>query len=507
MKIIAGLSFLLLIVMSLFSCMYEDIGNYEYHEINDVGIEGIDTENWYVRVGFTDTLRISPDLTFARDKDEKNYKYEWKAVVNTYKGKEFIIGHEKNLEYPVALQANEYICYYKVMDTIRALTWTQKFFLRVSTVASEGWVVLCDENGKSRIDIIGPVDEHTNKVGLNIFDQGAMVGAPLQLGCTCLEGKSEFYLFAEKGSWKLNPTSLAATEDGNMRYQFGLVPEKADIRAIDLTYTRTWEENLYVVVDKDGLLYSHYPRQIFALPHNRIAGETEDFKAAPFIGLRRAQTAETMENIVLYDETNRRFLQIKNGSVVPAVMTYEKTDLWPSAVTGKDMIYMENTPNYTMALLKDPETHKVWLYGMELSPNGLNYQKYFTEVKGTGIENATVFSFHRLYSYLFYAVGNEVYRFDYIQKAPAVSVCSFPDEKVVSLKAAVYQAWSTKYEPWEKARQYDLVVGSNHLKKDKHECGVVRMYGVPDLRGDLTLKYKPYTGLGNIVDMIFKERR
>lgn len=507
MNIMAKLSVLSVFIVTLFSCMYEDIGNYDYQDINDVNISGIETEEWYVKVGFTDTLRISPELTFAQDAEEKNYRYEWKAVVNEYKGKEFIIGHEKDLDYPVSLQANEYVCYYKVMDTIRELTWTQKFFLRVNTVASEGWVILCDENGTSRMDIIAPVDEYTNKVGLNIFEQGKMVGVPLRLGCTCFEGKSEFYLFAENGSYALDAKSLAASEEGNMKYQFGIVPAKAEIRAIDLTYTRTWEENLYVVVDKDGNIYNRYPRQIFALPQNRISGETKDFKAAPYIGLRRAQTVETKENIVLYDETNRRFLQIRDGSVVPAVMQFENTDLWPSAVTGKDMICMENTSAYTLALLKDPGNHKVWLYGIELAANGVNKQKYFSEVRGPGIENATVFAFHRLYSYLFYAVGNEVYRYDYIQQEPAERVCYFPDEEVVSLKSAVYQAWSTKYEDWEKERQYDLVVGSNHLKKDKQKCGVVRMYKVPDLRGELTLKYKPYEGLGNIVDIIYKERR
>lgn len=505
-KIINKFTVLCVLATMLVSCLYEDLGNYDYKQINDITIDGITVDDWYIKVGYVDTLKIEPELTFAMDDNEEHYKYEWKAIERKDKGVEFLMSKSKDLDFPVTLQANEYICYFSVIDSVRELTWTKRFFLRVNSIATEGWVILCDENGKSRMDIIAPIDENNSKIGLNIFEQGEMTGVPVGLGRLCFQGASDIFLFTENGSYGLDRKSLAATEASDMKYQFGLSPAKVEIRAIDVTYTRTWDGNMFLLVDEKGDLYNRYSSMIYSFPQNHFANDENYFKVAPWLGVRRATTLETNESIMLYDQTNKRFIQIKGGATLPSLMTFENTDLWPSATTGREMIYMESTKSYTFALLRDENTRKVYLYCVELAPNGVNKQKYYMEVTGAGIENATTFAIHPLHPYLFYAVGSDVYQFDYLLKAPAEGVLHFSMETVRKLTFPVYQAWSTSYQQWEKDREFQLVVASNSDKKAKNESGIVRIYKVPDLRGELVEK-STYAPLGHIVDLLYKERK
>lgn len=68
-------------------------------------------------------------------------------------------------------------------------------------------------------------------------------------------------------------------------------------------------------------------------------------------------------------------------------------------------------------------------------------------------------------------------------------------------KLALYIA----FQPWEKLRENQLVVGSIVNDKDEGECGVMRIYDVPTLMGPLEKK-KEYTELGKIVDIVYRDR-
>ena len=58
MKIAKLYIFLLMIGMS--SC-YDDLGNYDYVELNKVSIEGINSNEWYEKLANIDTLFFQPE--------------------------------------------------------------------------------------------------------------------------------------------------------------------------------------------------------------------------------------------------------------------------------------------------------------------------------------------------------------------------------------------------------------------------------------------------------------
>ena len=172
------------------------------------------------------------------------------------------------------------------------------------------------------------------------------------------------------------------------------------------------------------------------------------------------------------------------------------------------------------AILKDPDTKRLYFYGMQLhaeytEPENwweqgtyteYNTQDYYGEIQGEGIEDATMFACHHLYPYVFYVSGSKIYQFDMGHPdTPAKEVLSFPGETIKVIKFNPFVAWEA-YADWERARNYQLVVATTVNGMEPNKSGILRMYDVPNLMGDLK-KVKEYKNLGDIVDVAYKERK
>ena len=87
----------LLVLFVICLCMgcYDDKGNYDYHDFNEItiGKQGFDTA--YILTSFVDTLRISPDLDFKLG-ESKNLTFEWVAMSNGIDFTEYPIGNERD---------------------------------------------------------------------------------------------------------------------------------------------------------------------------------------------------------------------------------------------------------------------------------------------------------------------------------------------------------------------------------------------------------------------------
>ena len=133
-------------------------------------------------------------------------------------------------------------------------------------------------------------------------------------------------------------------------------------------------------------------------------------------------------------------------------------------------------------------------------------QHYYGEVLGDGLATATMYAINHQFPYIFYVSNNTIYQFDMGHpEEQAKEVLSFPGETIKCIKFCPMVAWES-YEDWERQRGYQLVVGTTKDGADKADCGVVRMYEVPNLMAPL-VKLKEYQGLGAIVDIAYKERK
>ncbi len=62
-------------------------------------------------------------------------------------------------------------------------------------------------------------------------------------------------------------------------------------------------------------------------------------------------------------------------------------------------------------------------------------------------------------------------------------VLYFPGESIKKyLDLILFVAWEA-YEDWERARNYQLLIGTRERRVPENECGIMRLYDVPNLMG------------------------
>lgn len=518
-------------MLTLFSCD-DDMGNYNYSDINEVSLSNFESGRLYEKVAYVDRLDFDPQIVSTQNKnDDGSYEYQWKLIPQ---GKDFreiedttalTISRERKLDQLVTMKPGLYSGFFIVTDKDSGVSWTTPFQLRVRSITSEGWMILCDDNGKSRMDIIFNSTETEDLIAHDIWKENSFnPGKPSHLifNYRYNVGGAAFMLVTDKNTYLLDVIDLHAGEDNEIKWQFGASPEKVLVKAAGMSQYAI--DNNWTLIDQNDDIYMmslNTYGSLFEFPINKIDGK-EPFKPSPFVGVSYDSGYDTgygCAPTMLYDATHRQFLVIRNNASYPSVMTFEKDKLF-SAQTGRDMVYLENTkPGTIFSLLKDPNNGDVYFYGIRMRAEytegaywweegtytEYNTQEYYGKVQGEGIDKATKYAIHHLYPYIFYVYNNTVYQFDMGHPNEAAKpILSFPGEEIVVLKVNPFVAWEA-YSTWERQRGNHLVIGTIDKSKGDSECGIMRAYDVPNLMEPLTM-VKEYRGLGKIVDIAYKER-
>ena len=72
-----------------------------------------------------------------------------------------LIGENRNLDYQVELAAGIYTLYFTVKEKDSGLYWQKNYQLTVSDTTTEGWMVLCSDGGRARLDMVSTVTGET----------------------------------------------------------------------------------------------------------------------------------------------------------------------------------------------------------------------------------------------------------------------------------------------------------------------------------------------------------
>lgn len=509
----------------------EDKGNYDYHDINEVTIEGIKEGETMTKVSFIDRLVIDPQIkSSAGRNNEGDYEYTWKmlpAGVDFDKIDDLsvtVISKERKIDQLVTWEPGDYSMFFIVKDKENGLCTTASFKLRVKSTTSEGWMVLCDDNGKARMDIIFNVDADNDLIAHNIWQASDFnPGKPDRLMFNYNIYETASLLVTDRTTYNLDVTDLHSGEDNELKWRFGIPPENLRIQASAMSQFSI--NNLWVIVDDKNDVYvldRSVNNSVFEFPVNKVDGTT-DFKAAPFVGVsynNQYNGGYGCAPAVLYDMTHRQFLVIRNNSQYPSPITFSGSTMF-TAETGRDIVWMESAKDGRIySLLRDPADNRLYFYCFELRANytpgdywweegkyeEYNVQHYYGEVIGNGIATADMFAVNHQFPYIFYVYDNSIYQFDMGHpEEEAKQVLSFPGETIKKIKFCPMVAWEA-YEEWERQRGYQLMVATTKNGVEPNESGIVRMYEVPNLMNPL-VQLKEYTGLGNIVDVAYKERK
>lgn len=494
----------------------QDEGNYDYHSLNEPNITGVPES---ISVLSRADLDLNPEMG-DNITDLDAYTYEWKAINKSGDNEVTVLGTEKHLKQEVTLPAGEYTLYFTATEKKSGLFWRQSYSLTVSDVTSEGWMVLCDVAGKTRLDLVSDV---TGKTYYDVLKSNGMpeLNKPYRIQYAPKAGYSDspFYLFTADGATRLSKNSFAWQKDYAFRYE---VAKQTDLHPQSIVYDQGAMMKLCV---SDGYAYYAANSGILGL----YAAANKQPVLAPYVGCNvRASSYATI--FLLYDDVNKCFmsccpflpdLSLSDNSYLSMeemediAINYKGKEMVTGTAfseypTGLDFVYMENTKydpgnakmGVTYTVLKGG--NKYYLYGIQLG-DMLAYgdcpiaigRAYYGDLSGcTDIDKASCFAFSSLKNYMYYSVGGTVYRVN-LSETPLKAQKQFTlrNEKITVLKFNLYQNATSSHD-------YDLVVGS-----DNRGDGALRIYEGRDSEGDFSnVNPTIYTGFAIIVDATYRER-
>lgn len=137
------------LIAMLTSCM-EELGNYDYTNVNTVTIDSIKSTN----ITQFDTLRIHPTITQTLEENEDNLEYLWywfktgdeKRIIDT-------LSYDRDLIFYVAAEPGLYSARLKVTDKKTGLFSRKEFDVSIESDNS-GVLILSNLNGKANLSVL-----------------------------------------------------------------------------------------------------------------------------------------------------------------------------------------------------------------------------------------------------------------------------------------------------------------------------------------------------------------
>lgn len=479
----------------LFSC-YEDEGNYDYKKINEVSISGLSNQTKYTNI---DRLTVTPDVQFALDPNGQ-YEYLWVARSLSQRDEErdpmdYVLGKEKNLDYFIDLEAGKYIVTLTVTDVNASLKWTGSFNLTVSSSTYMGWMVLCDDNGYARLDMLeesGDTPLHSRNILANTPLTPKRDPWKMAFLSTDLGSSYDILMLTGDGCSRLIDSDLSWEESNDFPYMMA-DPSLGNMKV----------ENIASYAMKGTLMIGDqnaYWRQVgggalFTLPVNNVNGKRVSL--SPYIGVQMNSATGFGQgaNFVLFDKENDCFLRYGVND--------NKCSILNNFPKGYKLKYMQNTvynQGVSYAILYDEANAKYWMLSFYASD--LQMIKLI-ELNIPNIENIDFFAFDQNYQYLFYADGNQIYLYAWTEDKPEnliTPMVNYPDERITMLKynpTIIGGAYGTGiYYP-----DNCLIVGT----ATESNQGTLHLLEPQPSRG-ITTELKSETGFPVIVDATYRER-
>jgi len=491
--------YILSILCVAFAACHKDLGNYNYRSINQLSFSNIDTAHGY-SVYFGQTLSISPQIKGTQDADgtKRSYSYEWSFY---FAAGDSVISTQKDLNVIVNRPPGTYTLQLRVKDNESGVRYAIKTTLLVTTKIFEGYLVLNDVNGKSRLDMItyyratDLFEQHTDILA-EMGSQLPTQGKPLQVYCMETESYAKtaqtyrIYLVTETGTNKIDPETFGWDPIDDFKYEVtGNIP--ADLKPSSIQ-GRLYAGSIPITFFTEGT--NIYRRGSGAptfpyVPVNIYAGGAKPFRAFP-------QIVSGFLVGTIFDMDNRVFTSYSVTGAVNVTSVAASSGM-PS---GKDMLYMGSMANGAgYAVLKDPGAENYYLlrfaafFGVTSS--------YFSAITGTDIGLAEHYALSPDLGYLFYSVGGKLYEYDPFLKTSYLML----DKGASTISYIGFQSFSNasnaKYAAWGK----QLLVGTYDPSGSEGSNGTLEQFTVPPVNAALQLE-REWTGFGKIASISFRER-
>lgn len=461
---------LLSIILLIFLSCEEDKNDFHYKEINE--LESVtNMEDNYYTLYLSSVLQIKPEISFTQDMNGSGkYSYEWKAVpVLDDSGKGWIIGTEKNLEYPMELPEGVYTLYLKIKDEITGILWMAQTTVTVSSPLSRGFLLIGEGNdGTMRLDMISmSAGQDTSIVVRDMLaDKGLPVmKRPVGVQYTGTSTNSRItprlWVMTEEGGCYVDPKTLEYTAnnhiDGMLFTSFSvpdnICPVEIAPRAVN---GKMYGSNHYLLCNNGYVFAAGISGgEYYQNPINRLSKESEDlFHVAPYLMYSPGNTYGPSA-IVLYDTDNNRF--VGGGATYAGCMKLladKEGDLfpWNQGENGPTLKYAENTiygdvrGGYTFALMQNGMNYDIYTFTALATPRKIG--KYSVQSLATDFSKASHYAFSSERTLVFYSVGSRLYAYDYNPGHERVQDLGDWGGEITMLKFNIQGCYEESVRPW-----------------------------------------------------------
>lgn len=479
MKLFTSLSIAILAV-ALFQGCIKDKGNYQYREINELSIKNSLPDTFTVLI--QDTLRI--DLEMEQSLPNKNgLSYDW--VMYPGVGSEFRIhiGDASKVRFYITEEPKVYDLDLFVTDNDNNVSFYKKFYVKVTSIYNQGWLVMEEENGHNDIAIIKP----DNVVEHNLYSR-SNGGAYLPSGDGMVRVFSRrteqvIYFLSENNGIQVSPGNFV--RNSTLKDWFFLDP--GPVKPLEI-FTQGTEEHFLTREKAYGNNLNSPAPYKFGL------ATPGDYFLAPY-------QISTSGMFVFYDTLARRFWfrAPGNGDFPLSVLSSQNNNNapWNMNNIGRRLLYANMSTGNTgwTALFESLQRDSMFIVRGQAAGSSSYIQTVDTLASGLPMQTAGRYLAARLVPHIYYAVGNQLYLYDIPAKAARL-VYSFPaGTDVRSMK------WYNNIKSSSDPDNYRLMMVATQEGAE----GKVYLFPV-DLTGDFSggTYRNVFSGFGQIRDVTYK---
>ena len=334
----------LILTFALASC-YDDKGNYDYSDLNEISVKLWEDNSPSVALG--DTLQIEPILNFAYDSVNVNLEYEW-----TYDDK--LVGTERNLYWILDTTGTAWLTL-RIRDLDNGMTYMGSGRLTIGSIYSLNteplsFFILSEKDGKSLLTFARESYDEDNNLYWKIMEDVYKCENDEELGSEPL--------FFRKHSANVSNSAGHMTifqNGGQGSVDLEIMSMKKDILLKDAFSGQTYPEGyqpkdadflgwVHLIMNEDGKIYSKVKEtndlyQSGYYIHSPLLFENKEIRADRFVPVRGSSknftllhevgTSEVPENrlIIVYGNKEANFYDVNLAGKIVAFP--EPEEGWP----------------------------------------------------------------------------------------------------------------------------------------------------------------------------------
>ena len=451
------LKYLLILVATatIVGC-YDDKGNYDYHDINEVSIKGV-PEN--VEIDRYATLRITPDIEATiGGNDPEKYTYEWKI------GKK-VLSTSKDLNYEVTDAQGSYTLLYTVADKeTQVKTFATTKLVVNYTTSADGILVVSSQNGQADLSYLRLDVENADfmKMFYNKSHDEPLGKNPRQLVQTFVDGYPGYVkknggrgikLVCDEGLLQLSNVTLDKMDridkDYMLRYgELYPLPDYSNFKPAYISgLVSQWRRNPYGAIMNNEDVYLISNGAMFLISFNRTGDPEINYtnyvgddekkvcrfspmvfvtgrKPAPSRGKNKNAGWRLSYDKCLFDENQGMFYTMQSGKLTPV----DEHATFP----GYRAFYGEDTYQYGFCFTAIAQNGKVKFVTFDTGKE----DNHLTSVDAAQVQPTSRFFMLRNAPYVFFNTTQAIYKYNILNVATGIAPTEA--DKIVSLKDLGY---------------------------------------------------------------------